>query len=527
MRPGFVGVVRPQGPRILIAAILILMDLTFTKASDSALSTAERKLAAHEIRPTHSDMAGPLPSAGAGTLTGETASAIVDPPPVLTKPAGDPLWQVPDADAPVAELHSATGASDVAFSLETSAAAALANLRQVARERTALHGALGSGDTFTGGLGGLTGTVASPLLPQTDPQVGGFHFGPVLAHVSFGLGALATRQRSSSPEGDYSETVGNGTLSVNAQLGEGGHTLNLQETSTVSPGARNSSNYTQSLSLTGSYLFTKLTVGFNFALDDLSGISRDAGGDASRDLATLGLNSKYELDSKFTTNWDLSFPVRRFAGKISSAGVTSTNGLDYIVDPKTTIGVSFSAGTLAVEQSSTQVFEQLSLKGTYESTEKLHFHGEFGAEYRTFGGQHAVNPIFGFGVIWQPFVRTTLTLTGSRGIFNSAEEQNTNFSSTTFQFSAAQQIGARFTATASISYEIANYSAAGASNVGSPDLSAEAASRRDRLIVAQFTLATRLTERATLTLVVAEGNNTSNQDSFHYLQGSLQTSLSF
>jgi hypothetical protein len=108
----------------------------------------------------------------------------------------------------------------------------------------------------------------------------------------------------------------------------------------------------QQLSLGGSFLLPpipRIQFGFGVNFAGLSGTSRDVGGAADRDIATLSLSAAYAYSQKTNFDWGVSFPIRSFTNGVSSSGPEMTFSVRNQITKKSNIGLSLTVGSLSTE----------------------------------------------------------------------------------------------------------------------------------------------------------------------------------
>lgn len=391
-------------------------------------------------------------------------------------------------------------------------------------------------DNITPALNGMEGI--SPLFWQPAPAGTGLHFGPATVHLALSSGFVASTQRSNQSgnavgvsgafsgvtqpqsriEGVY------GTLSATAGLELGEQTadrlLTLQDTFTLAYPSEAGSvrDYDQQILLQGKYRLTRLELGTEASYMQSSGLSRDAGGDANRQLVSLGLSSRYAASPNTSLEWNTTLSDRQFSGRTSSRGIDSTAALDLTCSPKLTLGLGITAGTVSVQSAAEQYYEQASVRVAYAPTEKLAFFAIAGPEFRSSGSHHSISPVFSVSGAWTPRVGATIGLSASETIYNSAEVANSNYRSTTVSLTASQNLLEKYTLAAVLSYENAEYeSVATGGN----------SSRLDNLVTGELSLTANLTDRVTAGLSLGAGRNWSNAAPFHFLQTAFRVSYFF
>jgi hypothetical protein len=110
-----------------------------------------------------------------------------------------------------------------------------------------------------------------------------------------------------------------------------------------------------------------------------------------------------------------------------------------------------------------KIGQQARLRGTYEATGKLTVMFSGGIEAREFEGTDKVrnNPVFSFGLAYQPFDGTHLRIARYRNVFASNIEPGQNYTATGFEIGVEQRLVQKYTAAVTFGYENDAYFAVG------------------------------------------------------------------
>ena len=390
---------------------------------------------------------------------------------------------------------------------------------------TAVEQAVGNAEMLFTGLGGMPRPLTSPYLYSDLSTPGGFRRGDFTLNTSVSTGF--NYYSASGDQAGSSLTQFYATLSpeVDVTLGEPvtGRVLSLQYFGSLSLGREDDPQtpYDQTFALRGVFTLTKLTLGVGLQFSQFSGSNRDFGGQSvGRQLLSLALTSVYQYSVKSSLESDLSVPVRIFERGDSSGGVVSTNFLNYNYSPLTTFGAGFAVGSLSVENSQTQVFQQLLGRITYTNNGFLVVNGLFGIELRDTRDGEKITPVYGLGATWQVREGTTLALTSERRTFNSAALTGSNYVSSNVALTATQRLGSHWTATATFGYENADYD-------GAADRVRLRSNREDNYVVVQGGVVAKLGNRWSASTLATYGNNQSNGSSVNFFHTLVQATFAY
>ncbi len=391
---------------------------------------------------------------------------------------------------------------------------------------TALGQAQSNDDMLFTGLGSMPRPLTSPYLySDLNAPAGGFRRGDLSLNTSVSLGFNFLTSHGDQPGSSNTQFFATISPEVDLALGEPatGRVLTLQYFGSLVAGDTDGrqSPYDQSFALRGVFTLQKLTLGVGLQVTEFSGGDRDFGGrSVDRGLVSLALTSNYQYSEKTSFESDLTVPVRIFQFGDDSAGVSSTNFLNYAYSPITTVGVGFAVGALTVENNATQVYEQL-LTHVVHNGGPLVVDGSLGVEFRNTGHREEINPILGLGVTWAFREGTSLALTSERRVFNSAADSGDNYVGSDVALTLSQRLGDRVQATASVGYENASYdNASGRANNASSN-------REDNYVVVQGGVVAKLGRRWSASLLGTYGNNQSSGNAVRYYHTLLQVTFAY
>ena len=405
----------------------------------------------------------------------------------------------------------------------------------------AMSQAMSTGETLLGGLGGLGGALGSPFLagsPNSPIENAGapvrrpLRFGSLDVNTHASLGVTGTHLGGVLYDDDYavgglfqgglSALYGRdrlATLWFSYDLAGNYPNNPAQGRQRGSEGGTGS--FDQNISLVGSLTFPELRkVRFVFGAKyaSLSGIDRDTGGNAKRQIATGSLAISYQYSDKTAFNFDVSVPIRQFSDAVSSTGISSTLSADTEITRKTSIGAGYTFGSLQVEDGAGQIYHQGLLNLRYAPTRFVLFDLSTGVDFRDRGGSFATTPIFGLSTTWDSRHGTLVTLAAERRVFNAASAVDTNFTSSTIVLSAIQRFDRGVMGKISAGFEYTEYESFGRG---------ARTSRTDKLTYISAGLMVPLALHWNCSLSASAGKNESDVAEFDFVQMTFKTTVSF
>jgi hypothetical protein len=204
----------------------------------------------------------------------------------------------------------------------------------------------------------------------------------------------------------------------------------------------NESTADQNLTAQLQWTLPKTVIGLNVNVSSDTGQDIDITNRAQQELYFVGLTGHYDFGEK--TAWDASVDYNRsdYNGLISSSQVEGKLFFDYQYSPKTQVGIGGGTGVMMVPGSADQVYEDASVRATYQATGKITLISEAGIDFRQFGngGGSAYTPVFVLEGAWQARPGTTLDLTARRSIYASAILDSQNYTATSLDFTVRQKM---------------------------------------------------------------------------------------
>ncbi len=405
----------------------------------------------------------------------------------------------------------------------------------------AMNQALSTGETLLGSLGGLGDSLTSPFLIGAPFVPLGDSAAQPLRPIRWGSLDLSGRA-TLGVVGSHFNGLQNGDDFSTSGLFQGGISAHLGRSSLSSlwlsydlgiiypesaaqsrqgGGGDGASGLDQSFSLMAKVVFPELRrveflLGIKYA--SLSGIERDTGNGAKRQIATASFSTNYKYSAKTSFNCSFSVPIRSFSDAVSSTGATSTFFVTNQVTRKSSVGLGYTFGTLDVENGNDQVFQQVLVRTTLVPTRFVLVDGTVGIDFRDQGDTFSTAPIFGLSATWDSRQGTSISLAAERRIFNAASSINTNFTSSSVVLRLGQRLRWGVIGLLSGGYEYTEYESTGTGGQGS---------RKDKLFYFSGTVVKPLTRHWNCALNVSVGKNESEVNPFDYFQTTFKTSVEF
>jgi opacity protein-like surface antigen len=178
-------------------------------------------------------------------------------------------------------------------------------------------------------------------------------------------------------------------------------------------------------------------------------------------IFTTQLNANYELTGKTSISAGLTNTVNDYPNLISSQVISGNVFINYRYREKIVVGLGGTGGYNFVDEPNPdQTFEQANVRVSYQAAGKLSFNASGGVEFRQFEqssrGQY-VSPVFEIGADYQPFDGTTMSLSLSRRILNSAILTAQDYALTAVSLGARQRIFQRAYLGFNVGYQNADY----------------------------------------------------------------------
>jgi hypothetical protein len=154
-------------------------------------------------------------------------------------------------------------------------------------------------------------------------------------------------------------------------------------------------------------------------------------------------------------------PVGVYSGSsfISSQYFTEQLSLNYRFSDRITGSLGIACSQVDVENAPLQTGYGPNLTVTYAPDERTSLSAGAGFQYQQFdsGTPAIIAPTFNLTGSFKPRPELTLTLNGTRSDYPSAVSAGENYSNTAFSFSVSQGFLANYTASATLSYVLADY----------------------------------------------------------------------
>ncbi len=267
-------------------------------------------------------------------------------------------------------------------------------------------------------------------------------------------------------------------LGLGEENSEGGNSLSLIYRPSAFLFANHSENdaIQHLVRLTGQHQFGRLSLSLSEDVQildgrDLNSISDPTGHNANIDVGqrvrhnifTTQLSDSYVLTGKLFLSNSYGFLIDDYPsqGQIGSKNFWGNLFINYNYSEKLVLGVGGTGGYNTVDDSSPdQTYEQANVRLNYRATEKVNLNASGGLEFRQFENNSRgtyVSPVYDLAASYQPFDGTSITLSGSRRIQNSASLGGQDYASTTISLGLTQRFMRRFSLGLSTGYENSNY----------------------------------------------------------------------
>lgn len=213
----------------------------------------------------------------------------------------------------------------------------------------------------------------------------------------------------------------------------------------------------QNLGLSALYRFSKLTLGLNLGGSYGAGGTVDTAERTDTGNYFASLTANYAFSDKLAFNVAASTSSTGYENLLSSQEFRLNAFLDYTFSPKLSVGLGGGYGQMKAEEGSSQAFQQALIRASYTATAKLSVRGNFGLERTETEGGSNVTPIFGIGMAYQPFDRTTFSMDLSRQVYTSAVLEGQDYTSTSAALAVRQQLFPRLGVAVSVGYQYSEY----------------------------------------------------------------------
>lgn len=243
----------------------------------------------------------------------------------------------------------------------------------------------------------------------------------------------------------------------------------------------------------------------NFRFLDLNDVDIDSGTRTWRLIYETAQVATYELSEKDFLELQGENVIRDYQTGPGSVEWQGRGLYNYRLDPKLTLGGGFAVGTLDVEDSERQNYEQGLLRALYEATEKCSVQIQGGLELRQLGsGEDKLTPVMELNAEYRPQSATTIDLTGYCRNLSSSVSGDLDYTATGVGLSVAHEFGFSWLAILKGGYENNSYFYA--------DIRA-ASPREDNFIYVNPTIQFRFNDHAKIELFYNfRKNESDNQD---------------
>ena len=211
------------------------------------------------------------------------------------------------------------------------------------------------------------------------------------------------------------------------------------------------------------YLFTaeKLKLGLDSGFNQSHYPNVDFGGRLNATYYTARSYWEYDVTGRTTLGGDVAMTLSRYKSGVDTDEYTASTYLDYLLFPKTKLGLGTTVGYLELAQFQPhQDYGQFYARVSYQIRDKINLTGRVGVEYREYNGTAnptTTDPSFAFGVDYQPFDSTELQLEAQRRSVPSIGQNGTNYYDSDVALTWRQRIVHKVYFTLRTSYEHDDY----------------------------------------------------------------------
>ncbi len=196
----------------------------------------------------------------------------------------------------------------------------------------------------------------------------------------------------------------------------------------------------------------------NFRFLDLNDVDIDSGTRTWRLIYDTVQVASYEISEKDFVELQGQNVIRDYQTGPGSVEWQGRGLYNYRLDPKLMLGAGFAGGTLNVEDSTGQTYQQVLLRSLYDATEKVSIQLQGGLELRQLGsGEDKVTPVMDLTGEYRPHPGTKFDLTGYSRNLSSSTSGNLDYTAKGVSLSVAQELGFSWLATLKGGYENNSY----------------------------------------------------------------------
>ena len=170
---------------------------------------------------------------------------------------------------------------------------------------------------------------------------------------------------------------------------------------------------------------------------------------------TLGLH--YDLTGQTSADLNFFFTAYDYETRFDSQESIVKGWLNYQITPKIMSGFGFGAGYLESDGSSSQTYEQASVRAIYVPTSKIELRLEAGVEVRQLDTDDRVSPLWAVGATYEPFDGAAISLDFTRKVRASAALAGRNYDATALVLKFRQRLWQKYAFILKTGYTNADY----------------------------------------------------------------------
>jgi hypothetical protein len=220
-------------------------------------------------------------------------------------------------------------------------------------------------------------------------------------------------------------------------------------------------SFGQNASLLGQYRFNQLAVQAESQYQYINGAQRQVGGFTTRNIILNDLRFIYDWSEKTTFDLELSQDSFIYDDPYNSSYYfQATAGIDYLILPKTRVGLEGTAGYVTAENNPDQTYQMVNARFKYDLTGKIALKATAGVQFNQYasGDQSMrVSPVWSLGGEYLPFPNTAISLITYRNLQVSPSLDNQDFWATGVELGITQTIAQKFQVGVAGGYENDTY----------------------------------------------------------------------
>ncbi len=301
------------------------------------------------------------------------------------------------------------------------------------------------------------------LYPQ-ESRYGVIKAGPVNLHLNLTAGATYDDNITIQNVNKVSDYYFEITPGFRAILGENRDkfvTLSYRPRALFFMDETQNDSVDHNANLAAQWNFNKLTLAASQGYQLYTGNEVDAGARVDRSTYVTTLGAAYSLSEKTSFELNLRQNIVDYGSAFSGYNEwVTTPYMNYQITPKVKLGAGVTVGALDTRGGPNQVYEQLLVRAAYKATDKIDAVATVGGEFRQFqGGENSgPDPVLDVGVIYRPREKTQLKLSAYHRQQVSVGLNSQNYELTGINGSIIQQFREKWSASALLGFEHANYS---------------------------------------------------------------------